>query len=74
MIKNDFARNLFQAPLVTATTMIRMLGNTINEENIKKNVIIQRKMVESFYVGCYSLIEVLTDIFQKMEKKQEVRV
>ena len=74
VIKNDFARNLFQAPLVTATTMIRMLGNSINEENIKKNVIIQRKMVESFYVGCYSLIEVLTDIFQKMEKKQEVRV
>ncbi len=74
IINNDIARNLFQAPLVTATTRIRMLGNALSEENIKENVAIQRRMVESFFVGCCSVIEVLSDILNKMKKEQEERI
>ncbi|NMB33105.1 MAG: motility associated factor glycosyltransferase family protein [Clostridium sp.] len=73
LIKNHFARNLFQGPFVTAASRIRMLGNSLEDENLKENVIIQRRMVESFFVGCCSVIKVLDDILQRMEKEQEDR-
>ncbi|QXM05172.1 motility associated factor glycosyltransferase family protein [Crassaminicella indica] len=69
ILKHDIARTLFQAPFMMAATKVRMLGNEASYENMKENVQIQKKMVASFIVGCYSVIEVLIDVLQKMKKE-----
>ena len=72
VLKDGVARTLFQPPFMMAATKVRMLGNEINDEKLKNNVIIQRNMVASFIIGCYNVIDVLTSIVEKMERKQGI--
>ena len=67
VIKNDIERFLFQAPYVTAVSRIRMLGNNLSDDNLRKSAMIQRKLCESFFLGSRSVIAVLSDILNKMK-------
>ena len=67
VIKSGIERFLFQAPYVTAVSRIRMLGNNLSDDNLRKSAMIQRKLCESFFLGSRSVIAVLSDILNKMK-------
>ena len=71
ILGNDIARTLFQAPFMMAATKVRMLGNEATDEVLRENVVIQKKMVASFIIGCHSVLRALADILAKMKKEQE---
>ncbi|HHV71411.1 MAG TPA: motility associated factor glycosyltransferase family protein, partial [Clostridia bacterium] len=70
ILYNDIARTLFQAPLMMAAAQVRMLGNEINTQNTIKNLKIQKKMVASVIVGCYSVQNSLLQIIKGMKNEE----
>jgi len=70
ILHNDIARTLFQAPLMMAGTQVRMLGNEINTQNAKRNLKIQKKMVASVIIGCYSVQNSLLQIMEEMKNEE----
>ncbi|NLT96394.1 MAG: motility associated factor glycosyltransferase family protein [Clostridia bacterium] len=72
ILYHDVARTLFQSSFMMAAAKVRMLGNELNDENLKENVVIQKRMIASFIVGCYSVLKTLTEILHKLNAEREV--
>jgi len=67
ILSNDITRTFFQAPLMMATSEVRMLGNELNIDTIKSNIKIQKRMVASILSGCYAVQKSLLEIDNNMK-------
>ncbi len=67
VLNNDISRTLLQAPYIMSATKTRMLGNNLDAETIKENIIIQKKMVASFMIGCFSVMDALSKILEDLK-------
>ena len=57
-----------------SATKTRMLGNDFGTDIIKENIIIQKKMVASFIIGCCSVMDALSEILEKLKIiRQEIK-
>lgn len=65
------ARILFQAVIINAGRQTNLLGNSYNDEKIIENISIQKNMVASIIVGCYSVLNLLEETVINMKIELE---